>query len=328
MELGHRIRSSRAAGIRLILPGAEEIAVPRVRAGYWATAAAAVALFLGWLAVSERPGHEPPEVVTGSPLWPAMAFAQESIKSAPPPRYAPFTRADPSRLHPGHWVYDVHTLVDGMVPSDQGRRILTVQRSEFRGRPAVAIVNRWENRYAALTDSLVVEPSTLAPRYRAMWTGNGRRTWFGSPLDFSDDSTAGFLLFSYPPHQPEQIGFVSGFSGHRSQDLWPLKTLFQLTPLDHRATGSVYALIGRNRATGVYWLYPIDFRVVGEGHVTVPAGTFDCWQVLVTGQGTTITFWVSKAEQDVVKTASRLYTDSEELVVEHVLLSHRPAGGP
>jgi hypothetical protein len=49
---------------------------------------------------------------------------------------------------------------------------------------------------------------------------------------------------------------------------------------------------------------PRQLKVVGSESVTVPAGTFDAWKVMITpaeGIGETTTVWVNKADRRVVK---------------------------
>jgi len=43
-------------------------------------------------------------------------------------------------------------------------------------------------------------------------------------------------------------------------------------------------------------LYPIELRVVAEERVTVPAGTFDCWRLVVTTGNRLIDYWVRKRD--------------------------------
>jgi hypothetical protein len=43
-------------------------------------------------------------------------------------------------------------------------------------------------------------------------------------------------------------------------------------------------------------LYPIELRVVAEERITVPAGTFDCWRLVVTTGNRVIDYWVRKRD--------------------------------
>jgi hypothetical protein len=54
---------------------------------------------------------------------------------------------------------------------------------------------------------------------------------------------------------------------------------------------------------------PRVLKVAGSESVTVPAGTFDAWKVVIApaeGTGETTTLWVNKADRRVVKTTSVL----------------------
>jgi hypothetical protein len=59
---------------------------------------------------------------------------------------------------------------------------------------------------------------------------------------------------------------------------------------------------------------PVTIQVSGADTVTVPAGSFDAWRLLVTGGPVPVTFWVSKADPRVVKMAITGAPMSFELV--------------
>jgi hypothetical protein len=42
--------------------------------------------------------------------------------------------------------------------------------------------------------------------------------------------------------------------------------------------------------------YRVSMRVVGEERVSVPAGTFDCWLLVISARGRVLDYWVRKSD--------------------------------
>lgn len=299
-ELGERIRASRAAGERIILPSDAEprwhSMVPRV------AAAAIVLLALSWIAY-ERWGNrdrETPSAASffaGSPFWPTAALSQEIATgdTVGHARYPLLDRVPTRAMQSGSWNYRATMTTDGLVTTEQGTRRFSIEPITVDGVPALAIVTYGTGRYApeGFTDSLIVSRDSLRllRRYKRFGRYPYRRDFPATPP----------LYMTWRDADINWVGSV-------------YRALFQLTPLNDSWRGSVYVpwFTSPNRAQ----FFPMDLRVIGSERLALPAGTFDTWVVGVGFRNLEARVYVDKTQGIVVKTAMPM---GEDAVWEQVL---------
>jgi hypothetical protein len=309
--LGDRVLASRAAGIRTHLPVVD--GNRRVRPGFLAAAAVlAIVLLAVVKAWSPRATtYQPSNSVLGDPFFfPQQAFAQQPVRSAP--SFPLVQRADGSRLIEGTFRYWSQTPNIGR----EVRRTMSLRRAP-PGQWVVAIetagpYSLWH------VDSAWLNGQTL----QAIRQVRRRRHETLVQMLFRPDTIQGVLR--RPRHKIDARGTHAIPPEARSLMLpsWDaLRAVIGAMPLDRSWTGSLQVAWTVNQE-GTPYLAPINLRVAGEGTVRVPAGEFDCWQVLVEtppGGWGTLTLWVSKREHWVVRSTWNTDTWPDE-----VLLSFEP----
>jgi len=314
-ELLERILQSRATGVRVNLPRSER----RVAGWLWGALAAAAALAL---VISTRDsGRAPPDTgsaysdIAAMPFWPPDALAQDA---RPPraPRYAP-VRIEARRAQAGTWVYQNCTVFDEVLTPCRGRptttvSTITVTNATWHGRPTWLVSQRQARERVGSPgdtmrtplDTAYFERETLRPIYAAL--GGDR---FRLERSFTGDTV----------HEALDIGGAHPRSWRRAAQIpaapdaplvlqWAgvdLTLLLQTLPLEGGWHGSVYTvrLVGADPSRPPF--IPLDLRVVGSGHIEVPAGRFDCWKVESREARSMVTLWVSKDRGWLVKTNTR-----------------------
>jgi hypothetical protein len=222
-------------------------------------------------------------------------------------------------------VYEQHEITDGILTNVTGRLTVTVRASYAAEKPAWIATTELEpfDARRAHVDTAVIRQSDLRPIRYAF---NAPRMKFAQT--FSEDSVWETFAVTGPrsrsltargalPRSPSALLLPSW-------DLSELGRLTQALPLERSWRGSLYQVLLIAIANPrLPWFVPIDLRVVGQGRVTAPAGTFDCWKVEVRGGkvwGDEL-FWVSKDRGWTVKTEQRAASD---WVREQVLASYVP----
>ncbi len=312
-DLLERILASRAAGVRVVLPG-DRSATSRRAALLLTAAAAAVVLVMSTRGGDRRPvdpenGYQ--NNAAGLPFWPADAMAQEA---GPPrrPRYEPVKSLRVARAQGGTWTYRTCSVFDDVLTNCRGRLTITVADARWEGHPAwlvsqqqKSVRDRSPDTLRTPPDSTYFEASTLRPIYAAQ---GGVK--FRLVRRFTGDTVREALDMGGA--HPRSWRSSAAIPGDRDAPLvlrWArvdLTLLLQTLPLDRWWRGSVYSvgLVGPDPSkTG---FAPIDLRVVGTGRIEVPAGRFECWKVEVReSTESMLTLWVSKDHGWLVKTEQR-----------------------
>lgn len=293
-ELGERIRASRAAGERIILPSD---AAPRWHSMVPRIAAAGIVLLgLSWIAY-ERWGNRVQEIPSaasffaGSPFWPTAALSQEIATgdTVGRARYPLLDRVPLHAMQSGSWTYRATLTTDGLVTTEQGQRRFSIEPMTVDGVAAIAIVTHGTGRYApeGFTDSLIVSRDSLRllRRYIRYGRDPGRRDFPAVPP-------------RYMTWRDADINWVGSV----------YRALFQLTPLNDSWRGSVYVpwFTSPIRAQ----LFPMDLRVIGSERLALPAGIFDTWVVGVGFRNREARVYVDKTQGIVVKTAMPMGEDA------------------
>jgi hypothetical protein len=147
-----------------------------------------------------------------------------------------------------------------------------------------------------MLDTVLVDQSTLRPlRYER----HMRRA--DLVQQYSRDSIAETLYLAPPPKERERT--LRGATVTPDSGIGPmlvswsphsLDVLVQALPLSRAWRGSVYSANWVTMATRFPMFTALDLRVTGSEHITVPAGTFDCWRVEVREGDDKSMLWVSK----------------------------------
>ena len=325
-----RILASRAAGVRVVLPGEGPTVSRRVALLLIAAAAAAA------LVMSTR-GSGPRAVTTdnayhdgaaGLAIWPPEALAQEAGPPHPP-RYEPVRSLRVARAHGGTWTYRACFVFDDVLTNCRSRFTIAVSRAERDGKPAWLVsqqetsVREWSPTDSIRTplDSTYVDPATLRPIYHEI---NGKRFHLVRRI-IGDTVREALDIGGAHPRSWRTNARIPGAPDAPLVLRWArfdVALLLQVLPLERGWRGSVYSvgLVGPD--AGKAAIAPIDLRVVGSERIEVPAGTFDCWKVeLRHGDETQLTLWTSKDRGWLVKTELR----ESDFRAESALLSATPS---
>jgi hypothetical protein len=299
-----RILTSRASGVRIVLPLGDPTSIPGARPRVAAAALVAAATLLAVLIGRDvRPSTEgawsasPDEFLSDVPLWPRAAHAQAVTDTTARAKYPLLDVIDGTRLGRGRWTYAAHLITDGVDTSSQGTRTYTVTPGSEPG--TLILATAQTHRYARpRRDSLVVR----LPELRLVhYVFSGPDT--SGTVDLSRDTV------------PRHLTFESLDISWRTRSL----ALLQALPLHRDWRGSVYRpwLVGDNR-----WVVsPLDLRVIGDEVVATPAGRFDCWKLDARFRNRRLLVWVGKSPRWVVKLAQRHGGDA---AWEQVLTAYSP----
>jgi len=310
-ELLRRILASRAAGVRVVLPGVGS----RVWSHQFVRYAAGVVLVgsvATFSAIRIRRSEERAAKTAWEariPLMPAELFAQEPGGRLVKGSYPAVRDLEPSSLEPGKWVYRKKVMIDGILTDTATTDTVRIESTTFDARPALRIASTWASRAYVGLDTLIVSRIDLRPLRR--WCC-GHRT--SREFRFADRDV-GPLFLSQPapgyagtrvnPEMSLSVGFVNFLH---------LKPVLQALPLRDRWEGSLYL-----SPLGPYDPFPVDVRVVGHDRQTVPAGTFECWRLQLTlpANRRALTVWISRGEQRVV----RIRQEVSDGAIEEVLVA-------
>jgi hypothetical protein len=307
----------------------------RVARWLWGALAAAAALAL---VISTRDGGRAP-ADTGSPhsdvvatlsFWPPDALAQDAGPPRPP-RYEP-VRPETERAQTGTWIYQNCTVFDDGPTACRGRptttvTTITITQATWQGRRTWLVSQRQARaRVGSPTDTVrtpldtaYFERATLRPIFAALG-GEG----FRLVRSFTGDTIREALdIGGAHPRSWRRSAQIPGAPDAPLVLQWvgvDMTLLLQALPLEHGWRGSVYTvrLVGPDSSKAPFT--PLDLRVVGSGHVEVPAGRFDCWKVESREAKSVVTLWVSKDRGWLVKTGTR----GTDWHAESVLLSATP----
>jgi len=210
--------------------------------------------------------------VEGKPL-------SESALTAPPPPVA----WAPDRLAPGTASYRV--LVQG---NPMGQASTTIVRDSAGGRQVLRIVaSTTIGTFVQESDTIVMDAAALAPlRVRQTGTAGGQQESLA--LDYDGPHVKGHV------HVPQRTGVrdadVDTTLAAGTLDDNQVEALVAALPL---ASGGHWTLSAYTGGDGV--VRQINVAVTGDSTLTVPAGTFDCWKLEMTGGQLPMNLFVTKA---------------------------------
>lgn len=320
-DLRARILTSRAAGVRVVLPAGDARHAARRVVRAVVGIAAAVVVAIGLL---PRGGAEEDAVpsATNGFWWPPDVLAQEPGGKRYIASY-PVAQLDQARFVTGRWVFQTRMIIDGFTTDTVTADTLAISTAEHGGTTAWQIANRWGNRYFAARDTLFVARDGLRPLRRAGAEGRTRRAnERPRAFDFPKSGRFGPLLLAPVP---------TGYAGSQLHPFMRpalgllnylyLKPVLQTLPIGDRWRGSVYVTWSWRGPT-VSDPIPLDARVVGRETIDVPAGRFECWKVelqVPSNKAKTLA-WISTREHWVV----RLREPLRDGALEEVLVSATP----
>ncbi len=304
-DLLERILASRAAGVRVVLPVPTRRVASTRTVRFAATAAilAGVA-WLGWEVVTTRAGVEselPPVWVGGGmPFIPSAAFGQERFPLTRRLRYPVIAQIQATRVRPGRWTYQGTTIGDGVFTTPQGQpRTIVIAAGDVEGQPVWVASSSVE-----MLDTVLVDRATLRPLRHVRPMRHARLV-----QQFSRDSVDELLYLGPPPKERERtLRGAAVLPDHGvgpmlvSWSPYSLEVLVQALPLSRPWRGSVYSTNWVSMAARFPTFTALDLRVAGSEHITVAAGTFDCWRVEVREGDDKSVLWVSKDQGWLVMT--------------------------
>ncbi|HXE60643.1 MAG TPA: hypothetical protein VN607_08035 [Gemmatimonadaceae bacterium] len=209
-------------------------------------------------------------LLTGISLAPSLAQAQQT-----------------PGVHAGTWRYSSVVQAGGQ-SQDLGVRTITIARNTTDHEDTWLVVMAMQFQGQALTDSVVMRSTNLAPVSRHTVTTDS------DLLLATDDTMAHGLLTGGHQLVPLNIRL-----GQRSfLNYYSLRASLAALPLARGWAGEASVLeLGRNPVFS-----PITLTVAGEEHISTGAGAFDCWRVAVKGTGIDETYWVAKDTHDIIRT--------------------------
>ncbi|HKC38473.1 MAG TPA: hypothetical protein VKC15_02915 [Gemmatimonadales bacterium] len=330
-ELRQRILSSRARGVRVALPVANEGRPALRRVGMFVAAAAIVALWMGTrLPASPETGRPLNRgLFWGTPFLPTEALGQGTTVAPSAPRYPLVAEVEGARVRAGSWHYTTCTTTDDILTTCGAGVTITIEDGSWNGEPAWVMSQRvttsreWsaaQDTVRSLPDTLFVEHNTLRPVYRR---SNGPRMRLVQR--FERDSVRESFDYTGPPPRNWQVTAALPGPPEAPLLVWwtdaSVTLLVQGLPLQRGWRGSVYSIGLVGKGLRIPPFVPVDFRVLGAGRVTVPAGEFDCWKVELIEPPwgrTPVTLWVSKDRGWLIKAEHR----GSDWRSESVLTSH------
>ena len=196
---------------------------------------------------------------------------------------------DPTRLSPGHFVYEA-VLEHDITGTSIGTRSMTATRTTYGGVNAWLLVESKSSDMVPGLDSLFADLTTLRPMH---WSSTIGRAHLG--LEFRNDSAFGGA--TAPTGQRSVMAAVpSGAMVNAGMLEMVLRTL-PLHPGWEDSTTTLSVSLAGVAAV------PARLAVIGEDNVRVPAGQFDCWVVSVRTADTRGMYWVTKTDPIIVRSA-------------------------
>jgi len=187
------------------------------------------------------------------------------------------------RLAPGSFAYRV--LVQG---NPMGQSAQAIERSTEGGRQVLRLTeNTTIGSFVQENDSILMDAAALAPiRIRQNGTAGGQQESIA--LDYDGTHVKGHV------HVPQRTGVrdadVDTTLASGTFDDTQVLPLLRALPL---AKGGRWTLSAYAGGDGV--VRSVAVSVTGDSTVTVPAGTFDCWRLEMTGGEVGMNLYITKA---------------------------------
>jgi hypothetical protein len=205
------------------------------------------------------------------------------------------------RILPRELVYERHYyLPDGHTRRLGGRGFLRIAPATERGRAVWKFDRRW-TEYSAVPghhDEVEIESITLGRRDLRMLQRSVRVTPYGRydlinvSQDFHGDSVAGLMT----TRGGDSKGVGRRFAQPLPQIASPFVSdafaplFFTAVPVQQNWRGRLSVIGWAVRDNDVF--YPLEFRVVGREKVSVPAGTFDSWHLVISARARRYDLWI------------------------------------
>jgi hypothetical protein len=198
---------------------------------------------------------------------------------------------EPARITPGTSRYRI--LVQG---NPFGEEVRTIARVQEAGRDAWQVITTTSlGPILSQNDTTVIDAATLRPiRVRQGGRVQGNETFVR--LDYAGGRVRGQSRSPAGMGQPMNERTIDTTVTDATLDDNQMAATLLALPF---AAGARFSMPVFSGGEGVLKTYTA--AVVGEESVTVPAGTFACWKVEVTGATTPITFYVAKDTPQIVK---------------------------
>jgi hypothetical protein len=194
---------------------------------------------------------------------------------------------DAAALRPGTFVYETSLERDAST-TPLGTRTVSVSQSPIAGSPAWLLLETRTGTAIPAADSLYADPSTIRPIHWSSTIGQAKLA-----AEFQGDTV--YAGASAPQGRRTVIAAVPPRTIVSSA---MLETVLRLLPLQLAWEDSMTTL---SLSLSGLALYPTRIAVIGEDHVHVGAGDFDCWVVSVHTDASRGLFWVTKTDPIVVR---------------------------
>lgn len=316
-DLWRRIRASREAGERVILPVAS--ARTRRHPFFVATAIVAAASAVFALSLGQR-GSERAEEIRASGSWFAIgtAFAQTAPVSSGMPAPAVVTRAD--RFHPMRVVYQRSNRDATGKTQSMGEIRLSVERESratwrvvsSQSDPARPSWSRADTMHLAAADLRLVSDAIHEEPYGRYSHIQVRRTMASDVYRLAGEMRALRESVVAANRTFDRVLPDRG-APYIADSFAPLFLMGVELHAGWKGRVSVLGWAVRNDDV----LVPIQLAVVGEETVRVPAGEIACWRLSLQVNGHTQDYWVRKTDGLAVRSlrSGEGATPSRELVL-------------
>ncbi len=177
-----------------------------------------------------------------------------------------------------------------------GEEVRTITRVQEGGRDAWQVTTTTVlGPIMQQHDTTTVDAATLRP-IRVRQTGRVQANETFVHLDYADGRVRGASRTLARPNQPAVDRTIDTTVTDATLDDNQMAPTLRALPY---AAGARFTLPIFSGGEGALKTYTV--AVVGEESVTVPAGTFSCWKVEVTGAATPVTFYVAKDRPEIIK---------------------------
>jgi hypothetical protein len=301
-DLLARVLADRAQGARAILP----VAPPRVRGralrafsrssggALLAGIAAATAFVLVPQLVGRDVRSDPRDewFVSGG-LFAGVAGAQ----AAPAPDAPPAQPVDGTRLRPRSLLYETRwSDRPGRTSAPAEVTVLSLDSTRVYGVAAWRVARRMSGERVE-AETLLVARDDLRPLARTVRVAPYDRRWRSLAVAqrFAADSVSGAMRAESEDGEVRRsfaARLPRGSGPYVTDALAPLfLAAADLAPAWTRSVSMLgWAVVPGDVSSRV------TLRVIGEERVTVPAGTFDCWRMVVSARGRVLDYWVRKED--------------------------------
>ena len=302
-----RIITRRARGERVALP----IEPPRRRPGWLVlgAAAAVVASVLLYrtdgdtgVPVAPLPPASPDTGLEVSSMGGFMLPAPLLAQATREPRYPRVAATGGERLRPGRWFYSSPMLDRTYQPGDTTFGF-AIRHAVLDGQPSWLYLGGRRLPSGAIDwslDSLWLSADSLRPLREVKQVGDHGRVEkiYRADEVLIGETVNGYTAWRNRPIADPRRSPAEGNTVHWYQFVATLQS-GELEVGWQRSLEMPFFVLTGNR-----WSYYLDLRVVAAETITVPAGRFDCWKVVIGPGETGHTLWVEQRRGWIVAQSS------------------------